>query len=129
PGDQAEGSGRRPGEDRAGVWRRRERLKLWRNCGDLLFRAFRFRPGSKRGQAPLPERPGGCYAQRCLTRAWPLFEPGPDFSTQFAVSPYFPRVPKVGLEPTLTCVNRILSWIKGFPLTSQFSLENKAKAA
>src|SRR5208283_3122298 len=25
------------------------------------------RPGAKRGQAPLPERPGGCYAQRCLT--------------------------------------------------------------
>ena len=24
-------------------------------------------PGSKRGQAPLPERPEGCFAQRCLT--------------------------------------------------------------
>src|SRR5208283_4102803 len=23
--------------------------------------------GAKRGQAPLPERPAGCYAQRCLT--------------------------------------------------------------
>jgi hypothetical protein len=26
-----------------------------------------FRPGSKRGLGPLPERPGGCFAQRCQT--------------------------------------------------------------
>lgn len=30
-------------------------------------------------------------------------------SWQFATSPYLSIVPKVGLEPTLTCVNRILS--------------------
>ena len=37
---------------------------------DLLRRAAGrndFRPGSKKGQVPLPERPAGCFAQRYLT--------------------------------------------------------------
>ena len=34
---------------------------------DAVAQQQKIRQGSKMGQAPLPERPGGCFAQRCLT--------------------------------------------------------------
>jgi hypothetical protein len=37
-------------------------ISLWQKAA-----LFSFRPGSKKGLGPLPERPGGCVAQRCLT--------------------------------------------------------------